>query len=92
MKIPGPGKVELVGTAKVGASASASKSLKVGRTVLNANQAGTYSIALKPSGAAKKVLREKGKLKVSLKLTYTPTGGTSSASTSALTLKLSKGK
>ena len=92
VKIPGPGKVELVGTAKVGAGASASKSLKVGRTVLNADKAGTYSIALKPSAAAKKVLREEGKLKVSLKLTYTPTGGTPSASTSALTLKLSKGK
>ncbi|HEX7058937.1 MAG TPA: hypothetical protein VF176_03725 [Solirubrobacterales bacterium] len=85
VKLPGPGKLELLGTAKVG-----KKKIKVGRVLLIANKAGTFDLTLKPSAAAKKVLRKKGKLKVSLELTFTPNGGTASSSTSSLTLKLKK--
>ena len=45
-------------------------------------------MTLKPSGAAKTALKDKGKLNVSLKLTFSPTGGTAKSSTSSLTLKL----
>lgn len=83
VKVPGAGKLVLVGTAKSG-----KKTLKVGQVVLSANKAGTFSLTLKPSGAAKKVLKEKGSLKVTLKLTFTPTGGTAKSSNSAVTLKL----
>ena len=72
VKLPGAGRLEMVGTAKVGKE----ESIKVGRTVLNANAAGTFNLALKPSAAAKKLLRKTGSLKVRLKLTFTPTGGT----------------
>ena len=92
VKLPGPGRLEMVGTAKVqtggNARASATKTIKVGRVVLTANKAGTFDLTLKPSAAAKKELRRKGKLKVSLRLTFTPTGGTPATSTTSLTLKL----
>ncbi len=87
VKLPGAGKLEMVGTAKVG-----KKKVKVGRTVLNANKAGTFGLQLKPSGAAKRQLRKKGKLKVSLQLTFTPVGGDSSTQNSSITLKLKKKK
>ncbi len=87
VKLPGPGRLEMVGTAKVG-----KKKVKVGRTVLNAAKAGTFSLTLKPSAAAKKVLRKKGSLKVSLAFTFTPTGGTAGTSSTSLTLKMSKEK
>ncbi|HEU4737435.1 MAG TPA: substrate-binding domain-containing protein [Solirubrobacterales bacterium] len=87
VKLPGSGKLELVGSAKNGKA-----KIKVGRVVLTANKAGTFDLALKPSAAAKKVLRDKGSLKVTLSLTFTPTGGEANTSTSSLTLKLKKGK
>ena len=101
VKLPGPGVLELVATAKANAPAGkgkgkrqnlASKKINVGRVVLTANKAGTYDLTLKPSGAAKKLLRQKGALRVSLALTFTPNGGTASSSTSAVTLKLAKPK
>jgi ABC-type phosphate transport system substrate-binding protein len=96
VKLPGPGKLEMVGTAKVQAGGHArvsrTKTIKVGRVVLNANRAGTFDLTLKPSGAAKKELLKRGSLKVSLKFTFTPTGGTPSTSTTSLTLKLKKKK
>ena len=52
------------------------KRVTVGHVVLNAGKAGTFNVTLKPSAAAKKVLAEKGKLNVTLKLTFSPTGGT----------------
>jgi ABC-type phosphate transport system substrate-binding protein len=87
VKLPGAGQFEMVGTAKVG-----KKQIKVGRTVLSASKAGTFSLQLKPSAAAKQQLRKKGSLKVSLKLTFTPTGGDAKSSTTGLTLKLGKPK
>jgi ABC-type phosphate transport system substrate-binding protein len=95
VKIPGPGRVELIGTANVpGGQAGRAymKKITVGKIVLTAGKAGTYNLTLKPSGAAKKRLREKGKLRVSLQVTFTPTGGTAKTSNSAVTLKLKKGK
>jgi ABC-type phosphate transport system substrate-binding protein len=93
VKVPGPGKVELVGTANVSAANTArknKKSITVGRVVLNASKAGTFNLTLKPSAKAKQQLRKAGKLRVSLKVTFTPTGGTASVSNSSVTLKLTK--
>jgi ABC-type phosphate transport system substrate-binding protein len=95
VKLPGAGVLEMVGTAKVQTGQKNSKrthkktqSIKVGRVVLNASKAGTFNLTLKPSGAAKKELRRKGKLRVSLKLTFTPTGGDAKTTATGLTLKL----
>lgn len=93
VKIPGPGKVELIGTANVpGGKARRAymKKVMVGKVTLTAGKAGTYNLTLKPSGAAKKRLREKGKLTVNLQVTFTPTGGTANTTKSVVTLKLRK--
>ena len=87
VKLPGPGKLEMVGTAKKG-----KKKIKVGRVVLNAGKGGAFSLVLKPSAAAKSVLRNSGSLRVSLVLTFTPTGGEANTDTSSVTLKLKKQK
>ena len=87
VKLPGKGKLELIGNAKVG-----KKTIRVGRVVLTANKAGTFKLTLKPGKAAKARLKSKGSLKVTLKLTYTPTGGTAKSSTRSVTLKLNKPK
>ena len=63
------------------------KKIMVGKVTLTAGKAGTYNLTLKPSGAAKKVLRKKGKLKVNLQVTFTPTGGTANTTKSVVTLK-----
>jgi ABC-type phosphate transport system substrate-binding protein len=100
VKLPGAGKLVMVGTAKVQIAQKRknkrrqrkSKTIKVGQVVLNASRAGTYDLTLKPSGAAKKELSKKGSLRVSLQLTFTPTGGEAKTTTTGLTLKLSKKK
>jgi ABC-type phosphate transport system substrate-binding protein len=83
VKLPGAGKLDVLGTAKVG-----KRKVTVGHVVVNAAKGGTYNVTLKPTGAAKTALKAAGKLNVSLKLTFSPTGGTAKSSTSALTLKL----
>lgn len=83
VKLPGAGKLDVMGTAKVG-----KKKITVGHVVLNAGKGGTFNVTLKPSAAAKKVLSENGKLSIKLKLTFSPTGGTANSSTSTLMLKL----
>jgi PBP superfamily domain len=87
VNLPGAGKLDVLGTAKVG-----KKQVKVGHVVLNAGQAGTYKVTLKPSGAAKVALRKAGKLQVKLTLTFTPNGGTASTSTKGIMLKLAQQK
>jgi ABC-type phosphate transport system substrate-binding protein len=83
VKLPGAGKLDLLATAKAGKA-----KIKVSHVVLTANKAGTFDVALKPSAAAKKRLRAKGSLRVSLELSFTPTGGDEKTSTSSIVLKL----
>ena len=83
VKLPGAGKLDVLGKAKVG-----KRKLTVSHVVLTAGKAGTFKVNLKPKGAAKKALKKAGKLKVSLKLTFTPNGGTARTSRSSLTLKM----
>ncbi|HEX5609551.1 MAG TPA: hypothetical protein VFX45_05590 [Solirubrobacterales bacterium] len=85
VKLPGAGTLDVLGTAKSG-----KKSIKAGHVVLTAGAAGTYNVTLKPTGAAKQLLAKTGSLKVALKLTFTPNGGTASTSNSSVTLKLTK--
>lgn len=87
VKLPGPGKLDLLGTAKAG-----KRKIKVGHVVLTAGKAGSFDLVLKPSAAAKALLRENGSLRVSLVLTFTPNGGDAKTSTSSVTLKLKQQK
>lgn len=104
VKLPGAGQLVLIGKARVQVPGKAkkkrknrrnrkrTKTINVGRVVLNANKAGTYNLTLKPNGAAKKALRKKGRLQVTLTSTFTPVGGSAKTSTSKVTLKLNKPK
>ena len=83
LKLPGAGKVVMVGKAKAG-----KKTIKVGKVTLNAAKAGTFNLTLTPSAAAKQLLKKKGSLKVKLQITFTPSGGTAKSTNSAVTLKL----
>jgi hypothetical protein len=85
VSLPGAGTLDVLGTAKSG-----KKNIKAGHVVLTAGAAGTYNVTLKPTGAAKQLLAKTGSLKVALKLTFTPNGGTASTSNSSVTLKLTK--
>lgn len=83
VKLPGAGKLDLLAKAKAGKA-----QVKVGHLVLNAGAAGTYTLTLKPSAAAKAVLKDKGKLATSLAFTFSPNGGAPKTSNSSVTLKL----
>ncbi len=83
VKLPGAGKLGVLGTAKSG-----KKSIKVGSVTLTVGKAGTYSVTLKPTGAAKQLLAKNGALKVNLTFTFSPTGGVAKTTTSSVTLKL----
>jgi ABC-type phosphate transport system substrate-binding protein len=85
VKLPGAGKLGVFGTTKSG-----KKAIKVGNATLTVSKAGTYSLTLKPTGAAKQLLSKKGSLKVNLTFTFSPTGGVANTTTSAVTLKLVK--
>lgn len=85
LKLPGPGKVTMVGKAKVG-----KKTINVGKVTLNAGKAGTFNLTLNPSGPAKQALKKTGSLKVSLEITFTPSGGSAKSSKTAVTLKLKR--
>lgn len=85
VKLPGAGKLGVLGTTKVG-----KKSIKVGTVTLTVGKAGTYSVTLKPTGAAKQMLSEDGSLKVNLTFTFSPVGGAAKSTNSAVTLKLTQ--
>jgi hypothetical protein len=77
--VPGPG--ALVGdSASKGAQAVASKKKRkkgstVSRVTVTATAAGTFTLVIKAKGKARKALNQKGKAKLNLGVTYTPTGG-----------------
>ncbi len=84
VRLPGAGELKMVGK-------STKPKLNVGKVTLDANEAGTYDVKLKPSSAAKRVLKKKGKLKVGLTLTFTPDGGDAGKpKTTNATLRLKK--
>lgn len=79
VNVPGPG--TLVGVGKGG------KAKKLKRVSLTATGPGTVKLALKPNGAGRKILNEKGKLKTRIDVTFTPTGGLAATQTYKVTLK-----
>ena len=74
VEVPAPGDVELAETTKV-------RGVEV-----RADVAGEIELAIAPQGRAKKKLRQKGKAKVSVELTYTPDGGEPEPQTATLKL------
>lgn len=80
VKVPGGG------TLKVADVKKSKKRIKA-KTV-HAGAAGTVKLPLQPTKSARGILEDKGKLKVKVKVTFTPTGGLAATQTRKLTLKL----
>ncbi|HET8955438.1 MAG TPA: hypothetical protein VFN18_07260 [Solirubrobacterales bacterium] len=59
---------------------------------LTATAAGTLKLPVKPTKSAQKTLANKGKLKIKVAVTFTPTGGIAATQTRKLTLKLTPKK
>lgn len=89
--VPNPGAIGGGSSNDTGLAATAKKKKKKAKPLLaqvsaTAADAGPVTLTFSTSKAGKKLLREKGKLKTSAKIVYTPTGG--SASTQTIQLKL----
>ncbi len=80
--VPGPGKL----TQRVTRSSTAAAVLTVCKTSRKVTKAGTVKLTCKLSSATRAVLRKRS-LRVSVKTTFTPTGGSSASKTQAVTLK-----
>ena len=61
---------------------------RVKAKTVTATVAGTLNLPVKPTKSARTTLRNKGKLKLKVAVTFTPTGGFAAAVTRKLTLKL----
>ncbi|MEA2469856.1 MAG: hypothetical protein QOE38_855 [Thermoleophilaceae bacterium] len=82
VKVAGPGKVS---AKDAGPGKARFKAVKV-----SAKKAGTVTLTLKPSSAARKQIAAKGKLKVKVLLTFAPTGGKPASHTTHVTFKKPK--
>jgi hypothetical protein len=80
VNVPNPGQLTVSGKGVNSASASAA--------AVTVNAPGAAKVLIKATGKKKKKLNSKGKVKVSPKITYTPTGG--SPKTQSLQVKLKK--
>jgi hypothetical protein len=86
---PGPGRVTVTATADSAAlKASASRRVTVAKARRTVRKAGRVRLTLRPSGAAKRVLRRKGRLPVVVKVTFTPRSGAATTTTQKVTLRL----
>lgn len=88
LDLPGPGTVTALATATV--PAGAAKKITVAKLTRRATRAGKLKLTLKPSKAALRHLKRRGRLRTSVKLTYTPTGGSARSTTRKVTLKLKR--
>ncbi|HEX3174751.1 MAG TPA: hypothetical protein VHQ43_11110 [Solirubrobacterales bacterium] len=93
VNVPGPGTLTVVDGGSSGAAASsvasASKKKKalIKSTTVTATAAGLATVNLKPTGAGKKILKSKHKLRFKVLVTFTPTGGAAATQTFRGTLK-----
>lgn len=99
VRLPEPGVLRVLGTAKKpaakrkargGSVAQSRRRITVGRVRLTVAKVGIYTAVLKPGRAAKRILRQRGKLRVAVRMTYTPLDTASRTSTRTVTLKLRK--
>jgi hypothetical protein len=91
LTVPGAGILQATDAAaakKASASKAKKKKKLVKPATLKPTKAGQVKVPLKPTGAGKKILKEKGKLKIKVSLSFTPTGGFASKQTFKGTLKL----
>lgn len=85
VRVPGRGALSLSATARPG-----SKRIKVDAVRLSFSRSGTYSLNIKPGRVAKRVLKKRGKLRINVKITFTPRGGRARSITRTVTLRLTR--
>jgi hypothetical protein len=89
--VPGAGVLTLTDASSTKkATASKRKPKLVKPATLKPAAAGQVKVPLKPTGAGKKILKKKGKLKIKATLSFTPTGGTAATQSLTATLKLKR--
>jgi hypothetical protein len=88
--VPGAGvlKANDAASSKKATASKKGKRKLVKPAILKPTAAGKVKVPRKPTGAGKKMLREKGKLKIRVSLSFTPTGGLAGNQTFEGTLKL----
>ncbi|MCU0313983.1 MAG: hypothetical protein MUC84_07990 [Solirubrobacteraceae bacterium] len=86
VQVPGAGNVRTSATARIGR-----RTVTIASAASTRASGGTVRFTLKPSRAAKAALR-KGNLRVTVRVTYTPTGGQEAAKTATLTLRRAAAK
>jgi PBP superfamily domain len=86
MEFPGAGTLVVTGSCK----AAGLKAIKLARKTVTIDGAGTERVTMALNSKAKKALKRKKKLSVTLKLTYTPTGGTAKTVTRKVTVKAAR--
>lgn len=89
LQLPGAGNVVVAATSAKPKKGSA---VKLANKTTAITKAGAQAISLSLSSKAKTALRKNKSLKFSLKITYTPTGGTAKTLTKTVTVKQPKSK
>jgi hypothetical protein len=85
LRVPGAGKLEGIATARV-----AKRTTRVSTFSVTSRAAGVVRITLRPNRTALRTLRRQGRLPVTVRVTFTPTGGTSRTITLHLVLRLAR--
>jgi hypothetical protein len=92
--VPGAGALTLAdagGSKKATTSKKKRKRAKLVKpAAASATAGGTVTLAVKPTGAGKKIERRRGKLKIAASLSFTPTGGIAATQSFKGTLKLKR--
>jgi len=88
LQLPGAGKISIASSTKP----KKGKAIKLTTKSLTVTKAGTQAITVSLSSKAKKALKKDKKLKITLKITYTPNGGVAKTITKTVTVKQPKPK
>ncbi len=88
VQCPGAGKLSIASSAKP----KKGKAVKLSTKSVTVSKSGAQSISLSLSSAAKKALKTNKTLKFTLKVTFTPNGGTAKTLTKTVTVKQPKTK
>jgi hypothetical protein len=86
VQCPGAGKLSIASSAKP----KKGKAVKLATKSVTVGKAGSQAVSLSLSSSAKKALRSDKKLKFTIKVTFTPTGGSAKTLTKTVTVKQPK--
>ena len=86
LEVTGPGELEALDGA-AGASAARVRTQRIKRTSKSVAEAGRVTLVIKPSKAGKRILRRRGKLRVPVRVIFTPATGSPVAQTFKVKLR-----